>query len=235
MCHLTLSTRNTNTKTSPKLTTTTRLTRRLFLNSKNQRFSGKKSCGTTWLHFLLCYGHFCVIWPFCSLQNMGQCFHWDFFTIFTYFLISDISPFHTRKTHRLQRKFCFLSLLSCYFMLSAIQFCQFLFMSSLCKLSFHPEMEFSFMLKLLLSFCHLVSYRLLLQKIILYEISVASQTPFTCLVFLIFVQTFCSFSFSYFQCDNEKSDSEKVGFFLFFGCRNNVGCFCPNLQRLHRV
>ena len=86
MCHLTLSTRNTNTKTPPKLATTTRLTRRLFLNNKNERFSGKNSCGTTWLHFLLCYGHFCVIWPFCSLQNMGQCFHLDFFQIFTYFL-----------------------------------------------------------------------------------------------------------------------------------------------------
>ena len=108
MCHLTLSTINTNTKTAPKLTTTTRLTRRLFLNNKNWRFSGKKSFGTTWLHFLLCYGHFCVIWPFCSLQNMGQCFHLDFFTIFTYFFISDIGPFHTRKTLRLQRKFCFL-------------------------------------------------------------------------------------------------------------------------------
>ena len=46
----------------------------------------QNSSGTTWLHFLLCYGHFCVIWPFCSLQNMGQCFHLDFFQIFTYFL-----------------------------------------------------------------------------------------------------------------------------------------------------
>ena len=40
--------------------------------------------------------------------------------------------------------------ISCF---KQFNFCQFLFMSSLCKLSFHPEMEFSFMLKLLLSFC----------------------------------------------------------------------------------
>ena len=42
--------------------------------------------------------------------------------------------------------------ISCF---KQFNFCQFLFMSSLCKLSFHPEMEFSFMLKLLLSFCQL--------------------------------------------------------------------------------
>ena len=107
------------------------------------------------LRTFLCY------MDFLELSKYGAEFSFRLLSnIYIFFFISDISSFNPRKTLRLQRKLCFL--LDSYFMLSAIQFCQFLFMSSLCKLSFHPEMEFSFMLKLLLSFCHLVSYRLLL-------------------------------------------------------------------------
>ena len=99
---------------------------------------------------------------FVLFKIWGSVFIWTFFPIFTYFLKFQISAHSTPEKHSGFNVSFASSLLSCYFMLSAIQFCQFLFMSSLCKLSFHPEMEFSFMLKLLLSFCHLVSYRLLL-------------------------------------------------------------------------
>ena len=98
------------------------------------------------LRTFLCY------MDFLELSKYGAEFSFRLLSnIYIFFFISDISSFNPRKTLRLQRKLCFL--LDSYFMLSAIQFCQFLFMSSLCKLSFHPEMEFSFMLKLLLSFC----------------------------------------------------------------------------------
>ena len=100
------------------------------------------------LRTFLCY------MDFLELSKYGAEFSFRLLSdIYIFFIISDISSFNPRKTLRLQRKLCFL--FDSYFMLSAIQFCQFLFMSSLCKLSFHPEMEFSFMLKLLLSFCQL--------------------------------------------------------------------------------
>ena len=62
----------------------------------------------------------------------------------------------------------FLQVFACFNFISCCRqfnFCQFLFLSSLCKLSFHPEMEFSFMLKLLLSCCQDVLNRTKLYKI----------------------------------------------------------------------
>ena len=50
--------------------------------------------------------------------------------------------------------------------------CRSTFLSSLCKLSFHPEMEFSFMLKVLLTFCHFVYIAQVLVKLISIDVMI---------------------------------------------------------------
>ena len=105
----------------------------------------KNLLGTTWNTF--CSGDTNIL---CSNLTSFSCG-------FYYFFLLQVSS--NSSSERGPNVSTVPDIISC---LKQFNFRQFLFMSSLCKLSFHPEMEFSFMLKLLLSFCHLVSYRLLL-------------------------------------------------------------------------
>ena len=87
---------------------------------------------------------------------------------------------------------CFLQVFACFNFISCCRqfnFCQFLFLSSLCKLSFHPEMEFSFMLKLLLSCCQDVLNRTKLYKIT-HKLLSSNPFYFYIFLFLIFVSHF---------------------------------------------
>ena len=85
---------------------------------------------------------------FCSGDTNILCSNLTSFFYEIYFFLLQVSS--NSSSERGPNVSTVLVIISC---LKQFNFRQFLFMSSLCKLSFHPEMEFSFMLKLLLSFC----------------------------------------------------------------------------------
>ena len=97
----------------------------------------KNLLGTTWN-------------TFCSEDTNILCSNLTsyFFLDFIFVILLQVSS--NSSSERGPNVSAVLVIISC---LKQFNFRQFLFMSSLCKLSFHPEMEFSFMLKLLLRFC----------------------------------------------------------------------------------
>ena len=96
----------------------------------------KNLLGTTWN-------------TFCSEDTNILCSNFTSYFYFILFVIL-LQVSSNSSSERGPNVSAVLVIISC---LKQFNFRQFLFMSSLCKLSFHPEMEFSFMLKLLLRFC----------------------------------------------------------------------------------